>query len=84
MAPLTDNPNAPNDRGETPIYWAAKNGYIEIVKILAPLADKLNAPNNNGDTPNSVAENSEIQRFLESFKDSWKHKAKPSTKLFKK
>ena len=70
LAPLTNNPNAPNDRGETPIYWAAKNGYIEIVKILAPLADKLNAPNNNGDTPNSVAENSEIQRFLESFKDS--------------
>ena len=70
LAPLTDNPNAPNNRGETPIYWAAKNGYIEIVKILAPLADKLNAPNNNGDTPNSVAENSEIQRFLESFKDS--------------
>ena len=46
------------------------SGYIEIVKILALLADKLNAPNNNGDTPSSVAENSEIQRFLESFKDS--------------
>ena len=36
LAPLADNPNAPNNIGETPIYCAAKNGLTEIVTILAP------------------------------------------------
>ena len=48
---LTDNPNAPNDFGESPIYWAAYNGRIEIVKILVPLTDNPNAPKNDGETP---------------------------------
>ena len=51
LAPLTDNPNVPNNHGETPIYRATCNGYTEIVKILAPLTDNPNAPNNNGETP---------------------------------
>ena len=42
LAPLTDNPNAPNKIGDTPIYLAACNGHTEIVKILVPLADHLN------------------------------------------
>ena len=37
LAPLTDNPNAPNDYGWTPIHGAAWNGHTEIVKILATL-----------------------------------------------
>ena len=37
VAPLTDNPNAPDNNGETPIYWAACYGHTEIVKILTPL-----------------------------------------------
>ena len=39
LAPLKDNPNAPDNRGYTPIHWAAKNGHTEIVKILIPLTD---------------------------------------------
>ena len=35
LVPLTDNPNAANEDGETPIYWAARWGHTEIVKILA-------------------------------------------------
>ena len=31
------DPNAPNNRVETPIYCAAYIGHTEIVKILAPL-----------------------------------------------
>ena len=31
LAPLTNNPNAPNEYGKTPIYWAARNGHTEIV-----------------------------------------------------
>ena len=34
LAPLTDNPNAPNNDGRTPIDLATQNGYTEIVKIL--------------------------------------------------
>ena len=36
LAPLTDNPNAPDEYGITPIYWAEHNGHSEIVKILTP------------------------------------------------
>ena len=51
LAPLTDNPNAPDKDGETPIYWAARNGHTEVVKILAPLTDNPNVPDNDGETP---------------------------------
>ena len=42
LAPLTDNPNAPNKYGSTPIHGAAYHGHIEIVKILVPLIDNPN------------------------------------------
>ena len=67
---MTDNPNAPDKDGFTPIYWAAYFGYEEIVKILAPLTCNPNAPNNKGETPSSVAKKVEIRRILESFKNS--------------
>ena len=34
VAPLTDNPNAPNKWGYTPIYCARKKGYTEIIEII--------------------------------------------------
>ena len=43
LAPLTDNPNAPNKNGETPIIWAARYGHTENVKILVPLTDNPNS-----------------------------------------
>ena len=71
MAPLTDNPNAPDNCGETPIYVATINGHTEIVKILASFTDN---PNNAGDkygkTPIHVATSighSKIVKFLASF-----------------
>ena len=51
LAPLTESPNAPDNAGVTPIYWAAYRGHTESVKILAPLTDDPNAPNNAGATP---------------------------------
>ena len=41
LAPLTDNPNAPDEDGKIPILR-----HTEIVKILAPLTDNANAPDN--------------------------------------
>ena len=84
LAPLTDNPNDPDYSGWTPIYMATCKGNTEIVKILAPLTNNPNAPNKYEETPSSVTKNSEIQRFLESFKTSRKHKAKLSTKKSEK
>ena len=51
LAPLTDNPNAPDEEGITPIHLAAFEGHTEIVKILAPLTNIPNAPAKNGVTP---------------------------------
>ena len=55
LAPLTDNPNAPDEYGETPIIMATCLGHTEIVKILAPLTDNPNASNKYGMTPKEVA-----------------------------
>ena len=52
---MTDNPNAPDKDGKTPIYWATLNGHTEIVKILALLTDNPNASNKYGMTPISIA-----------------------------
>ena len=43
LAHLTDNPNAPDENGRTPIYLAASNGHAEIVKILVQWTDNPNA-----------------------------------------
>ena len=51
LAPLTDNPNAPDEKGWTPIYSAAFFGLTKIVQILSKLTDNPNAPNNSGWTP---------------------------------
>ena len=72
LAPLTDNPNAPDKEGGTPIHWAAYTGHIEIVEILAPLTDNPNAPDKYCRTPSSLTKNTEIQRFLESLKNTSK------------
>ena len=52
FAHLTDNPNAPDEDGITPIHWAAFNGHIVIAKILVPLADNpIDALNRDRKTP---------------------------------
>ena len=72
---LTDNPNAPDNNGETPIYLAAANGYTEMVRISAPLTNNHNAPGYyDGKTPTELAKNEEIRRILESFNTSTKQK----------
>ena len=49
---MSDNPNESNNVGETPIYAAAKNGHVEVIKVLAPLADKPDERNEvDGVTP---------------------------------
>ena len=62
LAPLTDNPNAPDKSGYTPIQWAAKNGHTELVKILTPLTNNPNSPNNYKRTPiHSAAQNGHVE-----------------------
>ena len=51
LAPLTDNPNAPDKFGWTPIHGAASQGLVEIVQILAPLVNNSNDPDEDGRTP---------------------------------
>ena len=70
---MTDNPNAPNSDGKTPIYWATYRGHTEIVKILAPLTDNPNAPDGDGFTPIYWAANNdhtEIVKILAPLTDN--------------
>ena len=70
VTPLIDNPNAPDEFGRTPIYWAALFGHTEIVKILAPLTDNPNAPDKDGETPMDVAKSKDIRDILKSYEPS--------------
>ena len=78
LAPLTDNPNAPDKFGRTPIHGAAQYGHTEIFKILAPLTDNPNAPDKFGDTPSKSAMNGKIRSILESFTCATENKDGPS------
>ena len=53
LAPLMVNPNAPDQDGCTPIYWAAYEGqgHVDVIKFLAPLTENPNVPDNDGRTP---------------------------------
>ena len=67
---MTDNPNAPNKDGDTPILEAAFFGHTEIVEILAPLTANPNAPNRTGKTPIGLASckgHTEIIKLLAPF-----------------
>ena len=74
LAPLTENPNAPNPTGDgiSPIFSAAMRGHTEIVKTLIPLTENPNLPSKGwGKTPFEIAtENghTEIAKILEPFK----------------
>ena len=48
MVPLSNDPNAPNPAGYTPIQLAAKKGMVKIVKILAPFSDDPNETDPDG------------------------------------
>ena len=70
----TENPIAPRKTdGATPIFLAAQNNHIEIVKILLKATDNPNAAMNNGSTPMSIAtqkNHQEIVQLLENYRFS--------------
>ena len=73
LAPLIDNPNAPDNDGFTPIYRSSCNGHTEIIKILAPLSENPNAPQKHGYTPIHKAAlygNTEIVKILAPLTDN--------------
>ena len=55
MAPLTDQPNAQDKEGWTPIHKAAMEGTLDIVKFLAPLTDNSNPVDEFGLGPRDFA-----------------------------
>ena len=44
LAPLTDNPNAADIDGKTPVFIATQFGHTEIVKILTPMTENTKYP----------------------------------------
>ena len=41
LSPLTDNPNAPDDFGRTPIYYAAKYGMMSSEEFQSILQQNM-------------------------------------------
>ena len=67
---FTDAPLAPNNRGGTPIHYAAANGNLDTIKFLVGLTDTPNALDNHENTPIKFAKfykNVELQKFLEDY-----------------
>ena len=66
----TDNPNIPDENGETPIHVAAKEGHLDILELLLTKTNNVNdlkAQDNEGKTPlHHAAENGhhEIVKIL--------------------
>ena len=47
-----DDPNASEGSdGDTPMHAAAREGHLDVIKVLAPLSKNPNAPNSSGWTP---------------------------------
>ncbi|WP_341811598.1 ankyrin repeat domain-containing protein [Wolbachia endosymbiont (group A) of Oxytorus armatus] len=57
--------NVKNDKGETPLHFAAEMGHAEIVKDLLDKGANVNAVDKDGKTPFKLAANEEIQTLLE-------------------
>ena len=73
LAALTDNPNATDVDGVTPMHKAAEFGFTDVVKILAPLTDNPNVPNVYWETPIFLAAkngHTEIVKILASLTDN--------------
>ena len=66
-------PNAPDEDGKTPIYWAALNGHTDIIKILTPMTSNPNFSTVYGVTPirNAARKgHTEIVQILASLTDN--------------
>ena len=58
---------AKDQNGWTPLFWAARFGYTEVVKLLVSKGASKDLKDNNGDTPLSIArewDRSEVVKFL--------------------
>ncbi|RDL34650.1 uncharacterized protein BP5553_07778 [Venustampulla echinocandica] len=44
-------PNSKDKNGWTPLYWASRNGHVEVVKLLLEKGADLNAATKSGETP---------------------------------
>ena len=60
---------AKDQNGWTPLFWAARFGYTEVVKLLVSKGAAKDLKDNNEDTPLSIArewDRSEVVKFLTS------------------
>lgn len=49
------DPDSPNNDGMTPVFVAAENGQVDVIKTLADMGADLNTADNDGATPVCVA-----------------------------
>src|ERR1035437_9036410 len=47
--------SARDDGSNTPLHWAAGNGYLDMAKLLLAVKAEVDAKNNFGDTPLAMA-----------------------------
>ena len=66
---MLEDPNPPNDVGNTPLHLSAEQDHIEITKVLASMVKDSNTRNSDGQTPMYMAAqqgHTDIVKFLAS------------------
>ena len=66
----TNDPNIPNNTGQTPIHRAAKKGHLEIVRLLMTTTKNPNVPDNFGRTPEDLASQQGHHEIVELLKNN--------------
>ena len=69
----TNNPDEPMKGEMSPIYWATRNGHIEILQVLVLLTDNPISPDKDGWTlihEAAIEGHTEIVKFLASLTDN--------------
>ena len=65
----TDNPHVPDNDGWTPIHYAARNGHLEIIKLLMTSIDaNPNAQDIWGRTPLDYSRKNGHSKIVEELK----------------
>lgn len=47
--------NIKDNDGNTPLHYAAKRGFMGIIRLLVENGADINAKNNDGQTPNDIS-----------------------------
>ena len=65
-----ENKNPANNFGDTPLHWAAKEGHLDVCKLIIANVDNKHPVNISGRTPKDLADHRkhvEVSQLFQSY-----------------